>query len=185
MWSMANPAITEHIFNSPVPILAEYDFTIELDLVKFNSENLSFQTASYLTGSYMGTYGLSSMLFALILTIYTSKRRINRKMIHLFSLILGGIGRNFAAGMSGGIAYIYNNQNEYDSKNFSFRLKNRDSVVISENRGRFNWRHLCCNSLYLGLVVTVLVFVIMLLSTSPHNYRSAAIKTRNSFGSCL
>ena len=40
----------------------------------------------------MGTYGLSSMLFALILTIYTSKRKINRKMIHLWSLILGGIG---------------------------------------------------------------------------------------------
>ena len=92
MWSMANPAITEHIFNSPVPILAEYDLTNELDLEKYNSENLSFQKASNLTGSYMGTYGLSSMLFALILTIYTSKRRINRKMIHLFSLILGGIG---------------------------------------------------------------------------------------------
>ena len=60
---------------------------------------------------------------------------------------------------------------KYDSKNFSFRLKNRDSVVISENRGRFSWRHACCNSLYLGLVITVLVFVIMLLSTSPHNYR--------------
>jgi maltose/moltooligosaccharide transporter len=92
MWSMANPAITEHIFNSPVPILAEHDLTNELDLEKYNSENLSFQKASNLTGSYMGTYGLSSMLFALILTIYTSKRRINRKMIHLFSLILGGIG---------------------------------------------------------------------------------------------
>ena len=92
MWSMANPAITEHIFNSPVPILAEYDLNNELDLEKYNSENLSFQKASNLTGSYMGTYGLSSMLFALILTIYTSKRRINRKMIHLCSLILGGIG---------------------------------------------------------------------------------------------
>ena len=92
MWSMANPAITEHIFNSPVPILAEYDLNNELDLEKYNSENLSFQKASNLTGSYMGTYGLSSMLFALILTIYTSKRKINRKIIHLFSLILGGIG---------------------------------------------------------------------------------------------
>ena len=92
MWSMANPAITEHVFNSPVPILAEFDLTDKLDLEKYNSENLSFQKASNLTGSYMGTYGLSSMLFALILTIYTSKRRINRKMIHLLSLILGGIG---------------------------------------------------------------------------------------------
>lgn len=40
----------------------------------------------------MGTYGLSSMLFALILTLYTAKRKINRKKIHLWSLILGGIG---------------------------------------------------------------------------------------------
>lgn len=40
----------------------------------------------------MGTYGLSSMVFALILTFYTSRRKINRKYIHLSSLILGGIG---------------------------------------------------------------------------------------------
>ena len=39
-------------------------------------------------------------------------------------------------------------------------------------KGRWSWRHACCNSLYLGLAVTILVFVIMLLSTSPHNYRS-------------
>ena len=40
----------------------------------------------------MGIYGLSSMVFALLLTLYTSKKIINRKMIHLFSLILGGFG---------------------------------------------------------------------------------------------
>ena len=61
---------------------------------------------------------------------------------------------------------------KYDPKNFSFRLKNRDSVVIEEQRGRCSWRQVCCNSLYLGLTVTVTVFVIMLLSTSPQNYRS-------------
>lgn len=32
------------------------------------------------------------MAFALLLTFYTSKKRINRKRIHLSSLILGGIG---------------------------------------------------------------------------------------------
>ena len=40
----------------------------------------------------MGTYGLSSMAFALLLTLYTSKRRINRKMTHMISLLLGGSG---------------------------------------------------------------------------------------------
>jgi len=40
----------------------------------------------------MGVYGLSSMLFAILLTVYTSKRRINRKYVHMVSLILGGIG---------------------------------------------------------------------------------------------
>ena len=60
---------------------------------------------------------------------------------------------------------------KYDTKNFSFRLKNRDSVVVSESRGTCSWRHVCCNTLYLCLAITVLVFVIMLLSTSPHNYR--------------
>ena len=92
MWSMANPAITEHVFKSPVPVVSEFDLTDKVELEQYNSQNLSFQKASNLTGSYMGTYGLSSMLFALILTIYTSKKRINRKMIHLWSLIFGGIG---------------------------------------------------------------------------------------------
>jgi len=40
----------------------------------------------------MGTYGLSSMVFALLLVFYTSKREINRKLVHMVSLILGGIG---------------------------------------------------------------------------------------------
>ena len=92
MWSMANPAITEHVFNAPIPIMSDFDLTNKVELAQYNSENLNFQKASNLTGSYMGTYGLSSMLFALILTLYTSKNIINRKKIHLWSLIAGGIG---------------------------------------------------------------------------------------------
>ena len=92
MWSMANPAITEHVFNAPIPIMSDFDLTNKVELSQYNSENLNFQKASNLTGSYMGTYGLSSMLFALILTLYTSKKIINRKQIHLWSLIAGGIG---------------------------------------------------------------------------------------------
>ncbi|MDB0042738.1 MFS transporter [Flavobacteriaceae bacterium] len=92
MWSMANPAITEHVFNAPIPIMSDFDLTNKVELSQYNSENLNFQKASNLTGSYMGTYGLSSMLFALILTLYTSKKIINRKQIHLWSLLAGGIG---------------------------------------------------------------------------------------------
>lgn len=92
MWSMANPAITEHVFNAPIPIMSDFDLTNKVELSQYNSENLNFQKASNLTGSYMGTYGLSSMLFAIILTLYTSKKIINRKQIHLWSLLAGGIG---------------------------------------------------------------------------------------------
>ena len=92
MWSMANPAITEHVFNAPIPIMSDFDLSNKVELAQYNSENLNFQKASNLTGSYMGSYGLSSMLFALILTLYTSKKIINRKKIHLWSLIAGGIG---------------------------------------------------------------------------------------------
>ena len=36
-------------------------------------------------------------------------------------LILGDIGRNFAAGMSGGIAYIYKTE-KYDKRNFNTEM---------------------------------------------------------------
>ena len=43
-------------------------------------------------GSAMGTYGLSSMAFAFILTLFARRRRVNRKLIHMVSLIAGGLG---------------------------------------------------------------------------------------------
>ena len=92
MWSMANPAITEHIFNAPFPLESDYNLTIPAEAESFALANANFQTASNSTGSYMGIYGLSSMLFALFLTLYTAKRKINRKYIHMASLILGGVG---------------------------------------------------------------------------------------------
>ena len=60
---------------------------------------------------------------------------------------------------------------KYDPKNFSFKLKNRDSVVVEARQGRCSWRHTCCNSLYLALATITLVLIITLLSTSPQNYR--------------
>lgn len=92
MWSMANPALTEHVFQTPAPIEANFDITNSEQLAQFNAENTAFQEASNSVGSYMGIYGLSSMAFALLLTFYTSKKRINRKYIHMGALFLGGFG---------------------------------------------------------------------------------------------
>ncbi len=92
MWSLANPALTEHVFNTPAPVEANFDMTDALQVAAFNQANTSFQKSSNLVGSYMGIYGLSSMLFALVLSFFTAKININRKLVHMASLILGGLG---------------------------------------------------------------------------------------------
>lgn len=92
MWSMANPALTEHVFKTPAPLEANFNMEIPAEAEAYNIQNTAFQKSSNLVGSYMGIYGLSSMAFALLLVLYTSKRRINRKYVHLVSLTLGGIG---------------------------------------------------------------------------------------------
>jgi len=92
MWSMANPALTEHVFNTPAPLETAFNMSDALQAASFNEANTKFQESSNLVGSAMGIYGLSSMAFALLLVLYTSKRKINRKFVHLFSLVLGGIG---------------------------------------------------------------------------------------------
>jgi maltose/moltooligosaccharide transporter len=58
----------------------------------FEAMNVAYQHASDSVGSNMGVYGLTSMVFALLLTLYAAKRTVNRKWIHLVSLVLGGIG---------------------------------------------------------------------------------------------
>ena len=88
---MANPAITEHVFNAPVPVISEFNLGNEIELEKYNSQNLSFQKASNLTGSYMGTWTFFDVICINSNHLYIQKK-INRKMIHLWSLILGGIG---------------------------------------------------------------------------------------------
>jgi len=92
MWSMANPALTEHVFQTPAPVESTYNMAIIAESEAFDIANTAFQESSNSVGSAMGVYGLSSMAFALLLVLYTSKRRINRKLVHLFSLILGGVG---------------------------------------------------------------------------------------------
>jgi len=92
MWSLANPALTEHVFKTPAPIESSYNMTNTDQALAFDIANTSFQESSNSVGSAMGVYGLSSMVFALLLTFYTSKRTINRKFVHMGSLFLGGLG---------------------------------------------------------------------------------------------
>ncbi|WP_299253839.1 MFS transporter [uncultured Lacinutrix sp.] len=92
MWSLANPALTEHVFNTPAPIESAFNMADTVQKAAFDMQNTAFQKSSNLVGSAMGIYGLSSMAFALLLVLYTAKRRINRKLVHMVSLMLGGIG---------------------------------------------------------------------------------------------
>ena len=92
MWSLANPALTEHVFATPAPIETAYNMADKVEAEAFKIANTKFQESSNSVGSAMGVYGLSSMVFALLLVLYTSKRKINRKYVHMFSLFLGGAG---------------------------------------------------------------------------------------------
>ncbi|RZS97319.1 MFS transporter [Cecembia calidifontis] len=74
MWSFATPAITEHVFHAT------------------DTSSVEYNNAADSVGNYLGTYGLVSMFFALILAFVTSKVKINRKLVHMFSLIAGGCG---------------------------------------------------------------------------------------------
>ena len=88
MWSMATPALTSFLYKAPAP---SEDLS-QLDPVAYEAMNKSFQVAADSVGSNMGIYGLTSMLFALALTFYASKYSVNRKWVHLISLVAGGVG---------------------------------------------------------------------------------------------
>jgi maltose/moltooligosaccharide transporter len=109
MWSLSTPALTEHVFHSPKPDVKEFaklddkgavlknsnEEVIFLDSLKeqeYQTKDKVYNNAADLVGSATGVYGLSSMVFALLLTFYTLKNKINRKYIHMASLILGGLG---------------------------------------------------------------------------------------------
>ena len=109
MWSLSTPALTEHVYHSPKPDVAKFakldskgdvlrdakNDVIYLSDIKeseYKVEDKAYNSASDSVGSATGMYGLSSMAFALLLTLYAAKRRINRKYIHMLSLIAGGLG---------------------------------------------------------------------------------------------
>lgn len=83
MWSMATPALTATVYNAPAPTV---------NSANFERMNQAYQVAADSVGSNMGIYGLSSMLFALVLTFYSAKYSVNRKWVHLGSLVAGGAG---------------------------------------------------------------------------------------------
>lgn len=92
MWSLATPALTDHVFKAPLPLEQAYNMNDAASKALFTDASKAYNNAADLVGSYMGMYGLSSMAFALILTLYAAKRDINRKYIHMISLLAGGIG---------------------------------------------------------------------------------------------
>ena len=92
MWSMANPALTDHVFEASKPAAIEFVNSTADQIDAYRIQDKAFNDASDQVGAYMGNYGLSSMAFALILTLWTAKRRINRKYVHMLSLFAGGYG---------------------------------------------------------------------------------------------
>jgi maltose/moltooligosaccharide transporter len=92
MWSMATPALTDHVYHSPAALSKNYNLKDSKQIEVFNTLNVKYNVAADKVGSSVGVYGLSSMAFALLLTFYTSRYKINRRNIHLVSLLLGGIG---------------------------------------------------------------------------------------------
>ena len=92
MWSLATPALTEHVYHAPFPEVAAYDMNLPDAKAAYEAANEAYNDAANSVGSHMGVYGLSSMVFALLLNLYTSRFRINRKLVRLASLILGGAG---------------------------------------------------------------------------------------------
>jgi maltose/moltooligosaccharide transporter len=92
MWSMATPALTEHVFDSPKPNFELVDKANFVEMASYKVADASFNNAADLVGSAMGTYGLSSMVFAFLFVLITRRMSINRKYVHMGSLIVGGLG---------------------------------------------------------------------------------------------
>jgi len=92
MWAMATPALTEHVFGAPAPDAKAFDMGVPAQAEGFRVANAAFQDSADLVGSFMGYYGLSSMVFALLLSLYAARFVLNRRLVHGVSLVVGGIG---------------------------------------------------------------------------------------------
>ena len=50
------------------------------------------------------------------------------------AVILGDFGRNFAAGMSGGIAYLYSNDGIFDDKKFNLEMVELEDLTVQDDK---------------------------------------------------
>ena len=50
MWSLATPALTEHVFKAPSPIVNQYNMQIEDEAHQFELDNKKYQDAADLVG---------------------------------------------------------------------------------------------------------------------------------------
>lgn len=92
MWSMATPALTEHVFRAPAPDPSRFDMADPVQAAAFTQANAAFQSAADLVGAYMGYYGLASMVVALLLSLYAARRALDCRLVHFVSLLAGGLG---------------------------------------------------------------------------------------------
>jgi maltose/moltooligosaccharide transporter len=83
MWAFATPALTEFVFGAPLP---------DPGVPNYEALNAGYNAAANSVSSAMGLYGLSSMGFALLLTLWTARRPIDQRWVHLVSLGLGATG---------------------------------------------------------------------------------------------
>ena len=83
MWSFATPALTDGVFGSPNPLPGAADYA---------EASARFNEAANEVSSAMGVYGLSSMVFALLLAFYTRRFAINRRLIHSLALCFCALG---------------------------------------------------------------------------------------------
>ena len=83
MWSFATPALTEHVFGAALPSEGADDYA---------ALSAAYNDAANAVSSAMGVYGLSSMAFALLLSVWASRRKLDRRLVHLVSLVFGGVG---------------------------------------------------------------------------------------------
>ena len=92
MWSFATPALTESVYAAALPEVALRPAGYGVELSHWVYGFIAYNDAANAVSSAMGIYGLSSMVFALVLSVWTSRRGLNRRWTHLVSLVLGGVG---------------------------------------------------------------------------------------------
>ena len=74
------------MFGAPITDIADYEL-----------KRIAYEQAANAVSSSMGVYGLSSTVFALLLSVWTAKRKLNRMWTHLVTAI-GGMSISMSSG---------------------------------------------------------------------------------------